>query len=119
MIWHQQAHGIRVSQYVFVLAVAGFGAIPQQTIAAQVQAYAMFELAPSANASATVEKLRSTSLSNCLQLVIGSHARDVVVHIACDERGADTSFLNQAVLTLSGVDGVSRATIVSLKLGAT
>ena len=41
------------------------------------------------------------------------------VHIACDEHGdrEDTSNLNQAFMTLSRVDGIARATIVSLKHG--
>jgi hypothetical protein len=102
---------------VFLLATACFGAIAQQAFAAQVQAYAIFEFAPSANVSAAVEKLRSTSLGNCLQLVIGTNARDVFLHLACDERGVDTSYLNQAMIALSRVEGVSRATIVSLKHG--
>jgi hypothetical protein len=47
-----------------------------------------------------------------LQLVVGHHARDIVVHIACDDRDRD---LSAAFLELSRVDGISRATIVSLK----
>jgi hypothetical protein len=93
------------------------GAIPQQAFAAQVQAYVVFEIAASSDVSAAAEKLRSTSLSNCLQLVVGRHAQDVFVHIACDEREdrRDASYLNQAFLALSRVDGIDRATIVSLK----
>jgi hypothetical protein len=114
MIGHHRLHG---SQYALALAAACFSVIPQQAVAAQVQAYAIFEVASSANVNATVEKLRSTSLGNCLQLVIGTQARDVILHIACDERSTDTSYLNQAMVALSRVDGISRATIVSLKQG--
>ena len=104
---------------LLAVAAACCGAIPQQVLAAQVQAYVIFEIVASADVSAAAEKLRSTSLGNCLQLIIGRHARDVFVHIACDERGdrGDTSFLNRAFLALSGVDGIARATIVSLKHG--
>ena len=114
MIWHHSLHG---SQYALALAVACFSAIPQQAAAAQVQAYAIFEVAPSANVNATVEKLRGTSLGNCLHLVIGTQARDVILHIACDESSTNTSYLNQAMVALSKIDGISRATIVSVKQG--
>jgi hypothetical protein len=68
---------------------------------------------------AAADKLRSTSLGNCLQIIVGRRARDVIVHVACDERGdqGDTSYLNQAFLALSRIDGIARATIVSLKQG--
>jgi hypothetical protein len=79
-------------------------------LAAQVQAYGIFEIVPSSDGNAVAEKLRSTSLRNCLQLVVGRHARDIFVHIACDERD-----LSEGFLELSRVDGISRATIVSLK----
>ena len=73
----------------------------------------MFDVAPSSNVSAVVEKLRSTSLGNCLQLIVGSQARTVVLHLACDEDDrADTRFLGQALIELSRVEGVARATIV-------
>ena len=85
-------------------------AIPQMAFAAQLQAYVIFETVPSSDENAAAEKLRSASLRNCLQLVVGRHARDVFVHIACDERD-----LNEGFSELSRVDGISRATIVSLK----
>lgn len=114
MISHHRLQG---SRYAFALAAACFSVVPQQAVAAQVQAYAIFEVAPSANVNAAVEKLRGTSLSNCLQLVIGAQARDVILHIACDERSTDTSYLNQAMVALAKVDGIFRATIVSVKQG--
>jgi hypothetical protein len=114
MIWH---HGLHGSQYALALAATCFSSIPQQVLAAQVQAYAIFEVASSANVNATVEKLRGTSLGNCLHLVIGTQARDVILHIACDERSTDTSYLNQAMVALSKVDGIARATIVSVRQG--
>jgi hypothetical protein len=85
-------------------------------IAAQVQAYVVFEVAGSSAVSTTADKLRSTSLGNCKQLVIGQHARDIFVHIACDE-GNNTSYLNQALLRLSQVDGIGRVSVISLKHG--
>jgi len=110
-------HLLQGSPYVLALAAACFSVIPQQAVAAQVQAYAIFEVASSANVTATADKLRGTSLGNCLQLVIGAHARDVILHIACDESSTDTSYLSQAMIALAKVDGISRATIVSVKQG--
>jgi hypothetical protein len=109
----------RSAAAALAVAAACCGAIPQHALAAQVQAYVIFEIVASSNVSAVADKLRSTSLGNCLQLIFGSHARDIFVHIACDEedRGG-TSYLNRAFLALSRVDGVARATIVSLKHGA-
>ena len=115
MIWH---HGLHGSQYALVLAATCFSTIPQQALAAQVQAYAIFEIAPSGNVSATAEKLKGTSLGNCLTRVIDTQAGAVVLHIACDESSANTSYLNQAMVALSKVDGVSRATIMSVRQGA-
>ncbi len=121
MKWSGRALAWRTARGAASLLAIGAccGAIPQQTLAAQVQAYVIFGIAASSDVSAAAEKLRSTSLSNCLQLVIGRHAQDVFVHIACDEREdrGDTSYLNQAFLALSRVDGIARATIVSLKYG--
>ncbi len=99
MIWSRELvkQGTRRAAYVFATTVAGFIMNPQHALAAQVQAYIMFDVAASSNASAVVEKLRSTSLGNCLQLIVGSHARTVVLHLACDEDDrVDTRFLSQA-----------------------
>jgi hypothetical protein len=101
----------------FLLVVAA--AFPQQTQAAQVQTYVIFEIAASSDQTTVADKLRSTSLGNCLQLVVGQHARDVFVHIACDESGQDTSYLEKAFLQLSRVEGIARATIVALKRART
>src|SRR4051812_31623266 len=61
---------------------------------------------------------RHASLGNCLQLIAGSHARAVFLHLACDEDDrADTRFVSQAVIELSRVDGVFRATVVSVRRG--
>lgn len=86
------------------------GVLPRAAFAAQLQAYAIFEIAPSSDDNAVAEKLRSTSLRNCLQLLVGRQARDVFVHIACDDRD-----LNEAFSELSRVNGISRATLVALK----
>ncbi|MFL5166278.1 MAG: hypothetical protein ACJ8D8_08740 [Microvirga sp.] len=120
MIWSRELvkQGTRRAAYVLAATVAGVLANPQQALAAVVQAYIMFDVAPSSNVSAVVEKLRSTSLGNCLQLIVGSQARTVVLHLACDEDDrADTRFLSQALVELSRVDGVARATIVSVRRG--
>jgi hypothetical protein len=123
MKWLGCVHALRSARrgaYLLAVATVCSGAFPHQTLAAQVQAYVVFEIGASSDQNAAAEKLRSTSLGNCKQVIIGRHARDVFVHIACDERGGpeDTSHLNQAFLRLSRVDGVARANIVSLKLGA-
>jgi hypothetical protein len=86
--------------------------------AEQAQAYLLFEIAVASDPSGTAERLRSTSLGNCLQVVIGSFARDVIVHLACDERGGGqvgTSYLNQAVLELSRVNGVAQSTVLMVR----
>jgi hypothetical protein len=98
-----------------VTAAACSAALPRQSQAAQVQTYVMFEIAASADAKAVADTLRSTSLGNCLQLVVGQQARDVFVRIACDESGPDSNYLATAFLRLSRVDGIARATIVALK----
>jgi hypothetical protein len=112
MKWFAQAcaweNARRAAPLVVVLICCW--AIPQAALAAQLQAYAIFEIAPSSDENAAAEKLKSVSLRNCLQLVVGRHARDVFVHIACDERD-----LNEGFLELSRVDGISRATVVLLK----
>jgi hypothetical protein len=120
MIWSRELvkQGTRRAAYVLAATVAGVLANPQQALAAVVQAYIMFDVAPSSNVSAVVEKLRSTSLGNCLQLIVGSQARTVVLHLACDEDDrADTRFLGQSLIELSRVEGVARATIVSVRRG--
>src|SRR5262249_18568565 len=114
MISHHRLQG---SQYAFALAAACFSVVPQQAVAAQVQAYAIFEVAPSANVNAAVEKLRGTSLSNCLQLVIGAQARDVILNFRWEGRSTDTSYLNQVRVAFERVDGISRETIVWVKQG--
>jgi hypothetical protein len=105
-------------RYVLAATAVGFVANAQPALAAQVQAYVIVDVAAASTASAAAEKLRSTSLGNCLQLILGSHARTVVLHLACDEDDrADTRFLSQALVELSRVDGVARATIVSVRRG--
>jgi hypothetical protein len=120
MIWSRGdvTQGSRKAACALAATIVWFVADSRPALAAQVQAYIMFDVAAPSNASAVSEKLRSTSLGNCLQLIVGSHARTVVVHLACDEDDrADTRFLNQALIELSRVDGVARATIVSVRRG--
>jgi hypothetical protein len=121
MIWLRELvkQGTLKVRYVLAATAAGFLANAQPALAAQVQAYVIVDVAAGSNASAAGEKLRSTSLGNCLQLILGSHARTVVLHLACDEDDrADTRFLSQALIELSRVDGVARATIVSVRRGS-
>jgi hypothetical protein len=115
--WVADGLGARTGAYLLAVAAACAAAFPQQALAAQVQTYVIFEIAKSSDQNAVAEKLRSTNLGNCLQLVVGQHARDVFVHIACDESGQDSSYLEKALLQLSRVDGIARATMVSLKQG--
>ena len=110
--------GARTGAYLLAVAAACAAVFPQQALAVQVQTYVIFEIAASSDQNAAAEKLRSTSLGNCLQLVVGQHARNVFVHIACDESGQDLSYLEKALLQLSRVDGIARATIVALKQGS-
>ena len=120
MKWSRCVQAWRSAQRgVCLLAVtaACCGAFPYQALAGQVQAYVIFEVGASSTESAVGEKLRGTSLGNCKQLIVGSHLRDVFVHIACDEPDRGDSYLDQALVRLSRIDGISRATIVSLKRG--
>jgi hypothetical protein len=55
------------------------------------------------------------SLGNCLQIVVGQHGRDVFVHIACDESGQDSKYFEKAFSDLSHVQGIARATVVTVK----
>jgi hypothetical protein len=103
---------------LLAVATACSAAFPQQTLAAQVETYVIFEIAASSDQNAVADKLRSTNLNNCLQLVVGQHLRDVFVHIACDESGQDSKYVEQAFLKLSGIPGIARATIATLKQGA-
>ena len=105
----------RTGASLFAVAATCAAIFPQPALAAQVQTYVIFETAASSDQNAVAEKLRSTSLGNCLQLVVGQHAGDVVVHIACDESGQDSNYLEKAFLQLSRVQGIARATIVALK----
>ena len=106
----------RRAAYLLALAIA-FCGLPPPALAAVVQSYIVFEITASSDENATAEKLRSTSLANCLKQIVGRHMRVVFVHIACDERGDDPSYLDKALQSLSRIDGIARATLVSLKQG--
>ena len=99
-----------------VIAATCAIAFPQKTLAAQVQAYAIFEIGASSDTDKTADGLRGTSLSNCLQIIVGRVARDVLVHIACDEQ-SNTNYLGGAFVKLSGVEGIARANLVLMKRG--
>jgi len=115
--WVAAWHSTRTGAYLLAVAAACAAAFPQQARAAQVQTYVIFEIAASSDQNAVADKLRSTSLGNCLQLVVGQRARDVFVHIACDESGQDSKFLEKAFFDLSRIEGIARTTIIALKQG--
>ena len=96
------------------VALVALGTAPPEAAAKTVQAYLLFELTGS-NTTTTIEKLRSTSLGNCKQVLLGHPiAHEVMVHLACDESDARnaTRYMSQALLELAGVDGVKRATLL-------
>jgi hypothetical protein len=99
------------------VAAVALGTAPQEVAAKTIQAYLLFELTGS-NTAGVVEKLRSTSLGNCKQVLLGPPiAQDVIMHLACDESDdrQDTRYMSQALLDLARVDGVKRATILVVK----
>jgi hypothetical protein len=64
------------------------------------------------------EKLRSASLGNCKQLLVGGGASDEqILQLRCDERegASHVTSLNQAVMQLAQVVGVKRATVLVVK----
>ena len=115
--WVHSWRSLRGAACLLAVAGACSAAFPQQALSAVVQAYVVFEIGGSSDRSATVEKLRSKGLGNCLQVIVGQHQGDVFVHIACDERGGreDRRFFNQALTDLSGIERIVRTTLVSLK----
>ena len=115
--WVAAWRSTRTGAYVLAIAAAGSAAFPQQTLAAVVENYVIFEIAASADSKAVADNLRM-SLGNCLQLVVGQHGRDVFVHIACDEGGQDSKYFEKAFSDLSHVPGIARATIVAVKPSA-
>jgi hypothetical protein len=70
----------------------------------QVEAYVIFQIDAGADKAATIDNLRSTSLQNCLQLIVGDHFQDVFVHIS----GTEDADVYAAVAKLSAVKGISR-----------
>ena len=102
------------------VATVALGTAPPEATAKAIQAYLLFELTGS-NTTVVVEKLRSTSLGNCKQLLLGHPiSHEVIVHLACDESDErnDTRYMSQALLELARVDGVKRATILVVKRDA-
>ena len=110
--WVEACQYARRCAGLLAIAAISAAAFPQTTFAAQVHAYAIFEAG--ANADKIAEKLRSTSLNNCLLIIVGNRARDVIVHIACDEE-ANTHYLGRAFGQLAGIDGIARANLVLVK----
>ena len=93
---------------------AAAAAAPCQAFAKSVVAYLLFEI----TGSDTAEKLKSTSLSNCKQLLVGSaEANELIFHLLCDERDGNSksTYTNQAVLELAQVQGVRRATVLVIR----
>jgi hypothetical protein len=88
--------------------------VPQEALARNVVSYVLFEF----TGADTLEKLRSTSLGNCLKIPIGSgDSSEVILHLRCSENnGSSTNkYLNQAVVELSQVQGVRRATVLIVR----
>ena len=108
MIWSRERviQGTRKAAYALAATTVCFVALSQPALATQVQASMLFDVAASSDASAVAEKC-GTSLGNCLQLIVGSHARVLarvlaIVHLACDEDDrTDTRVLSQAVCRVS------------------
>jgi hypothetical protein len=70
-------------------------------------AWVLFGLAKT-NTNNVAEELRATSLANCKQILLGHVLEGTqIAHLAYDGRDG-TSFLNQALLKLSQIDGVKR-----------
>ena len=115
-LWIEAWRHARRGACLLAIAAICAAAFPQKTFAAQVQAYVIFETAASSNADNIADKLRGTSLANCLLIIVGRRARDVLVHIACDEE-VNTNYLGRAFAQLSGVDGIARANLVLIKGG--
>lgn len=84
--------------------------------AEQVGAYVLFEVGGGAPVA---DVLAHKSLGNCLQLLVGpGMAGDVILHLACDDGAGSTTAeanLTKAILDLSVVEGVQRATLLQLK----
>jgi len=112
--WVAARRSARTGACLLAVAAAGSAAFPQQTLAAVVENYVIFEIAASADSKAVADNLRM-SLGNCLQIVVGQHARDVFVHIACDEGGQDSKYFEKAFSDLSHIPGIARATVVTVK----
>ena len=88
--------------------------VPQEALARNVVSYVLFEF----TGSDTAHKLTHTSLGNCKQLPVGSgDSNEFILHLRCSENdGSGTNkYLNQAVVELSQVQGVRRATVLIVR----
>jgi hypothetical protein len=107
----------RPPRILVAVAALSLCALPSAAVARVIQAYLLFEADPS-KTDAVREKLRGTSLGNCLQVLVGHPApNEIIVHLACDEQDDrnPTGNLNRAVLELSAIDGVKRASIMVVR----
>ncbi len=89
-------------------------AVPHEALAKMVVSYVLFEF----TGSDTAQKLTHTSLGNCKQLPVGSgDSNEFILHLRCDDSGGGSTEknLNQAVIELSQVQGVRRATVLIVR----
>jgi hypothetical protein len=84
---------------------------PCEAVAKVVEAYLLFDIA----GPDVADKLRSASLGNCKQRLVG-HASDkeLILQLACDEPDGhgNPTYLSLAVLALGQLEGVRRATVL-------
>jgi hypothetical protein len=88
--------------------MAFFATLPCEAAANVVVAYLLCDIA----GSEAAEKLRSTSLGNCLQHLVGRASdKELLLQLACDEPGGlgNPTSLSLAVLALG--KGVRRVTV--------
>lgn len=98
-------------------SVAIVATTPCQAAAKVVVAYLLFDI----SGSDVAEKLKSTSLGNCKQLLVGQvSSNEQILHLACDERDGEShvTYLSQAVVQLAQIEGVERATVLLIRTGS-
>lgn len=94
-------------------SVAVVATAPSQAAAKSVVAYLLFDIA----GPDVAEGLRSTSLGNCLQQLVGRNLDEQIVQLRCDEhdKGSNVSYLSEAVMRLAQVEGVRQTTVLVVR----
>jgi hypothetical protein len=102
-----------IKSLMMLASVAIVATTASHAAAKSVVAYILFDIA----GSDAAEKLRSTSLGNCKQVLVGRNLDELIVHLRCDEheRESNVSYLSQAVMELAQVEGVRRATVLVVR----